>query len=405
MRYQAAVSKYTAQMQDLEIARSRLRPRVSVSASRSKVDLFRQDALGFQTSQRYPSTSDTLSIRQPLFAPSMTADESQQEHLYRSYQHSIFQEQMALFFRLVDQSLEHWALNQERDLLLDQIEKLKLRMSGVTQRLASGVGTKTEISEVQLDLERLQAQLTGVLAREVSARLDLRLMTGAEVDLSGLRIQEPSFFSKFTLADPESVKASLLDSHPEVQARRYEYDASKWALQSVSSRHKPTLDFAGQSTQALGESAFYTESRTRTQTIGLQLNWSLYEGGGVLAAERQAVMNVEQARLRLEEAQLRALADYQRGYWQYMNALAKVKALERTLVAARDANQANLRSYQTGFRSMIDVLQTEGRVLQVTSELMRARVEALQAWLRASAMVQQDVDNLDKIVKSTVNKN
>lgn len=399
LRHRAAVTKLQAQMQDFEVAQSRLRPKVTLSAARSKVDLFRQDALGITASQNYPSNSDVLSLRQPIYAPSLTADEAQQEQLYRSYQQSVFQEQMSLFFRLVDQALEHWALNQERDLLLDQIDKLKQRMAGVNQRFTSGVGTKTEVSEVQLDLERLQAQLTGVLAREVSARLDLRLMFGSTVDFSGLRLAERSFFGRLKLPRPELTPSVLLDSYPEVQARRLEYEASKWALQSISSRHKPTLDFAGQSARALGESAYYTESRTRTQTLGIQLNWSLYEGGGILAAEKQAVINTEQARLRFEEAQLRALADYQRFYWQYVSALDKVSAFERTLEAAREANQANLRSYQTGFRSMIDVLLTEGRVLQVSSDLMRARVEALQAWLRANAMLQRNAESLTELLK------
>ena len=47
---------------------------------------------------------------------------------------------------------------------------------------------------------------------------------------------------------------------------------------------------------------------------------------------------------------------------------------------------------------MFDLLQSEGRVLQASNDLMRGRIEWLQAWVKASAMLATDINELGQLV-------
>lgn len=397
-RHKASVLKLSSQMQDLEIVKSRLRPKISLSVAKSSVNLNRQDATSIQVNQRYLSNSEVLSLRQPLYAPALTAEESQQVALLRSYEQGIFQEQLALFFRMVDVSLEYASANQELQLINDQIALINQRWIGAGQRLALGQGTKTEVSEIGVELERLKAQVPMLQLRIASSQLDFSVMTGGKIQWSKVNWADILIGQVLTLPPPEKALSQLIETHPDVLAKRFELESSKWALESVTSRHKPTLDLAGQVSRSLSESAFYIDSRTRSQTLGVQLNWSFYEGGGVIAAERQAAINVEVAQARLEEARSRVLTEYQKAQTQYFNGLEKITAYQRTVNAAQETSFANQRSYQTGFRSMFDLLHSEGRVLQASNDLMRGRIEWLQAWVKASAMLATDINELGQLV-------
>lgn len=397
-RHRAAAFKLSSQMQDLEIAKARLRPKVSLAVSKSWVNLTRDDGVGIQVNQGYLSNSEVLSVRQPMYAPALNADESQQIALYRSYEQGLFQEQVSLFLRVVDVSLEYLSATQELQLINEQLQLLNQRLAATHQRFSAGQGTRTEISEVNVELERLKAQVPMLQMRVMTAQLDFRVMTGYEIQWANVNWSAIQSNQHLMLPVKDKALSLLRDTHPEILSKRFELESSKWALQSVSARHKPSLDLAGQSGRTLGESAYFTESRTRTQSIGVQLNWSFYEGGGVIAAERQAALNLELAQARLHEAESRVLTDYQKAHSQYLNGSDKVAAFQRTLNAAKETSFANQRSFQTGFRSMIDVMQSEGRALQVSSELMRARLEWLQAWIRASAMLAGDQDGLNQLV-------
>ncbi len=397
-RHKASVLKLSSQMQDLEIVKSRLRPKISLSVAKSWVNLMRQDATSIQVNQGYLSNSEVLSLRQPIYAPMLTADESQQIALFRSYEQGIFQEQLALFFRMVDVSLEYASALQELQLVNQQIALINQRWIGAGQRFTSGQGTKTEISEVKVELERLKAQIPMLQLRIASSQLDFSVMTGGKIQWSQINWADITPSQLFNLPSPEKALSQLADAHPDILAKRFELESSKWALESVTARHKPSLDLAGQVSRTLSESAFFIDSRARTQSLGVQLNWSFYEGGGIVAAQRQAVINVELAQSRLEESHARVITDYQKAQAQYASGLEKINAYERTLNAAQETSLANQRSYQTGFRSMIDLLQSEGRALQASSDLMRARIEWLQAWLKAKAMLSGDVNDLVQLI-------
>jgi outer membrane protein/protease secretion system outer membrane protein len=65
----------------------------------------------------------------------------------------------------------------------------------------------------------------------------------------------------------------------------------------------------------------------------------------------------------------------------------KVRALEQALRSAEQLRQSTIKSKQAGFRTALDILNTEQQLAQVSRDLVQARYLYLMSRLRLSALV------------------
>lgn len=389
-----------AQKQDLAISKARRLPKVSLSVSRSKVNQDREDSGSIQTSTNYDSHADTVSVRQPLYAPALQAEIDRQEALVESLDASDFLDQLALFNR-VSEAYWQWILSEHENALLKaQARVIAQRLTAAQLQFDSGRGTRTDVFEVSAESDKIAASVLLAQQQRDTNWLNLQRLMGASYtippsDWAAKQELTLRLLSKTkTLLVPEAAYPRLLANHPEISARRAELKAAESRARSVSARHYPTVDLVGQASKTQGESAFFTTAKTDSQSFGIQLSWSLYEGGEVLSAERQAAFEIEQAHLRLEDAQSRLSFEYQRNFLEYQASDSRAQALERALTSAQRMVMANQRSYEAGFRSLLDILTAENAALLAANGLFQAQVDALKAWVQASVLLVRSPDDL-----------
>jgi hypothetical protein len=70
-RFQAVKAQLRSEREALPQAESRMRPSVSLTANRSRIDQSRDDGLGTVLRQRYNSEQDVMSLRQPVYSPKL----------------------------------------------------------------------------------------------------------------------------------------------------------------------------------------------------------------------------------------------------------------------------------------------------------------------------------------------
>jgi outer membrane protein TolC len=70
-RFQAVKAQMRSEREALPQAESRMRPSVSLTANRSRIDQSRDDSLGSVLRQRYNSDQDVMSLRQPVYSPKL----------------------------------------------------------------------------------------------------------------------------------------------------------------------------------------------------------------------------------------------------------------------------------------------------------------------------------------------
>ena len=385
----AAKAQHAAGMEALPQAQSRLYPSLGLSSSRLSVSQERKDGTTQYPTQNYPSQSDTLSLRQPLYNPRMWALKDQAQASVTSAGANLQGEHQSLAVRLTEAYL-NVLLARERERLVDsQIKSAESRLLAAKKSFAAGVGIRTDIDEIQAQLDVLLAQRLQAKQNILAAQSELELLTGQPMT--------QVFVFDTTKFQPERLNpgelAPWLDralaNNNEVRYRLAQRDALQAALVSVKAEDLPTVDGLAQMSRSSGENAFFVNSRTQSRAMGVQLNVPLYQGGWFSSRQRQAQANLHEGQEMLERAEMIAQNEVRKAYFVVREGLARVAALEKASASAQLVVLANQKSFQAGVRTTLDILAAEQRVVQVAVDLAEARAQSMTAWIRLKALVSE----------------
>lgn len=412
----AAKARLQAQKGLLPIAAGRLRPLVAATSSRLWINQDRQDGNAPEQSQDYPSKTDSLSLRQPLYQGRALAERDQAESLVVAAESRWLHDQQALLVRLTQAYLAV-LLEQERVLVIkSQLESATSQLRAARQALSAGTGTRTDIDE-------LQAQLDLLLVQELKAQQGLGLAQADLQSITGLSIQGPVLPKSSTAIPPSSsnsalsmpmpwpnqrlllaaldtarfktepLKPGLLEDilarvtqiNPLLLESQAQVHAASALAKAASADRHPSLDLLLQASKSEGENSFFVTSRTTSQAIGLQLSLPIYQGGAEFARERQALANLVEAEAKSDQIRASVLNNSRKLFFALQEGFARLNALDRAVDSAEKMVFANQRSVQAGVRSSLDVLAAQQRLAEVGLELAETRFQIISNWLQLQA--------------------
>lgn len=373
-----------------EVARQALgerlpRVRLSVSYIQTQQNIVSQDNQTFQEgTSTYPTINVTLAATQPLWDPvrfrALPLARAEQELV----------ELQAAGARVeLDNLLVAAFLNVARaQLEVDEAQLLVRARTQLSRDLALLVSAGRADADRQLraegDVFAARADLAAAEAEVTEALFELQRFTGPEVQgvdyrfgvgVANLR----TFLAEF---DPERLE----ELNPDVQIARAELAVAESRLRRVRGAYQPTanLTLEVESERTEG-SLFGGGSEVQSAELGLQVDWSIYEGGVRRSQVREAQRRVEIAELRLQQALELASRRYE----------ALIGALERSLqliaANAQDRRVAGERAViaqrhlDAGRGTLEQLLEAQLRrdTLTLRSEAVRLRAVALQAELYA----------------------
>jgi protease secretion system outer membrane protein len=401
---QLEVARAQAQAGDeaLPQARSRLYPNVSYSRSRMNTTQNQiNGAVTFPT-QKYPSVMTALTLRQPLYNPRAWAQVDQSEASVQASQEALNAEFQSLSARVTEVYLSVM-LAKERERLIDaQIKSTTARLDAAQRAFAAGHGIRTDIDEVQAQLDVLHANLLQARQALMTSAADFEMITGVALPTPFSMTFHKSAFDDF-YPDP---LAQWLDQairlSPDLNNKRAQRNAALAAVNVVSADHRPTLDAVVQDMHNSGENVYFVNSTTDSRSVGLQLNVPLYQGGYVNSRERQALANLKEAEAQLERAQQLTQNDVRKAYFALTEGVAQIRALDKALASAKVVLIANQKSFQAGVRTTLDILAAEQRLAEVSTNLVGAQVATLNAWVRLNGLVGQADEALIQTVSTKV---
>lgn len=383
----AAQAQQAAGAEALPQALSRLYPSIGLSSARLSVSQDRKDGTTQYPTQNYPSQTDTLSLRQPLYNPRLWALKDQAQASVASANANLQGEQQNLAVRLTEAYL-NVLLSREREALVQsQIKSTESRLQAAKKSFAAGVGIRTDIDEIQAQLDVLQAQSLQAKQNILASQSELTLLTGKPMTQDFAFDQRSFQADKLHPGELDSWLTRALSNNNEVRYRLAQRDALQAALLSVQTEDLPALDGLAQISRNSGENAYFVNSRTQNRSVGVQLSMPLYQGGWFNSRQAQAQANLNEGQAMLERAELMAQNEVRKTYFVLREGLARVAALEKARASAELVVVANQKSFQAGVRTTLDILAAEQRVVQVAVDLAEARAQSLNAWVRLHALV------------------
>ena len=387
----AARAAAAAGRERLPQAKSQFYPNISANFSRNKNDLdtTAPNFLGQQqtTNNRYPSSNQTLSIRQPLYRPQLTAQYRQAQAQVDDAEATLAQEEQNLAVRVSGAYFEALLTYDQLDLVLAQRAAYTTQLDAARKGLAAGSGTRTDIDEAQARLDMNTAQ-------EIEARQNI---TYTQQQLQTLVNQPVAQLAKLDvarleLANPQPDRLEdWIDraerSSPQLQSLRAQAEAAKQEIDRAKAGHHPTLDAVAQWSRSQSESVTNTQSRYDNASYGLQLNVPLFAGGYVNSQVRQAIAGQERAEQALEAGRRNLGVRVHKEFRGVTEGVPKIKALEQALRSADQLVLSSQKSFQAGSRTVLDVLNAEQQRVSVMHDLAQARYVYLVSRIRLLALV------------------
>ena len=369
-------------------------PNVAFSAGRNYNDLTSttRNFLGqpATSDNQYYSGNKTLSVRQPLYRPYISALVRQARAQVADADAALEKDEQSLVVRIGEAYFDALLAKDQLVLVGAQKANYTTQLDAAKKSLVAGSGTKTDVDEAQ-------ARLDSTLAQELEARQNveftrrrLETLTGESLTtLASLDVE------RFTPSDPvPAVVDAWIEraerASPELESLRAQLEVARQEIDKAEAGHKPTLDAVAQWGRSSSDSVTNVNSRYDNKSIGLQLSVPLYSGGYVNSTVRQAVAAHERAREVLDATRRDLGVRVHREFRGMTEGVLRISALEQAVRSAEQAVLSNRKSFEAGSRTTLDVLNAEQQKTTTLRDLAQARYLYLVSRLRLLSLAGED---------------
>jgi outer membrane protein len=350
-------------------------PNISFAASSSRTRVDNTSKFFLKTLQHYQDNKLGISLRQPVFNWGHWVQLDQADNKIAQAEAQFQAKQQSLMTRTVEAYFN--ILSAQDNLEFSIAEKMAIakQLDQAKQRFDVGIIAITDVYEAQAGYDR-------ALASEIEAEnlLDnskeaLRVILGenaAELNPLGTEI---------TLASPApediSAWANAAESNNfSIIAQLNQAETIRKSIDLQQARHLPTLDIIAAYNQ-VDSSGNRFGSLGDNESVGLQINLPLYEGGATSSRTRQAAYEYEMAKedlTKVKRSVNRLVKDSYRGT---VSSISRVQALDATVKSAEKAVEAAEAGFEVGTRTMVDVLQMQRNLYKAKSDYARSRYDYL----------------------------
>lgn len=394
--YLAAAKARDAGVEKREQGKSLLRPNVAFVAESDyrsvKPDVAPSSTTGLVTSL-------SVQARQTLYGDKQVqSDQAEAGARVAEVQYQV--EEQSLILRVAQAYFE--VLEAQ-----DAVEVVEAQKAATSQQLAQAkksfeVGTATIT-----DTHEAQARYDLIVAQEIAVRNDLAVKQNALRQLTG---SEPE--SLVPMADPVDLDAMQPDgleawlgrtnSSLSVQLRELAAQVARRDVDRAEFAQGPTLDAVAAVNRTLDSegvsNAGARDGSATSWSLGVQLNWPIYSGGGLSSRSREAVALSEQAQQNTEVARRETEQQIRQAHLGVTSGLARVHALEAALRSSKSSLDSITLGRQVGVRTNLDVLNAQQQYYSARKDLAAARYDYILAQLRLeSAAGSLDTADLQRV--------
>ncbi len=400
--YLAAQASAQADSEALPQAQSQLMPSLALSYSRTKLNSVSDSYVSPSNPSshlNYFSDNRALTLRQPIYRKSLVANYAQAQSNVKASMENLKREEQDLSVRVISAYFDVLLSQEQMQLIKVQMQSATVQLLAAKASYSKGVGTRTDVDEVQ-------ARLDVILADEYAAKQQidyaleaLKTLTNQPVDhLSGLKIFDFET-DRTEFGSLEHWVMRAMQESPVVLGMQHKLDAAIQEVEKASAGHTPTVDLVAQMSQSLGENAISPSNDYRNKSLGVQVNIPLFAGGYYQSTTRQALANKDKAEQQLEATRRSVGLQVQKEHKNVTSGLMRVKALEQAVRSGEQSVYSNNKSLEAGIRSRLNVLEAEQKLAQSRRDLTEARFNYLIAKVKIYSLV----GAADEVVISKVN--
>lgn len=410
---QALANQFASgELKDQSIAR--FLPSISATASSGRNRLHNKkaknvqfsDFRGLQVNQEYWNHTFSLDLAQPLFHWDHWIQLSQSDNQIAQAEASYQAELQNLMVRTTEAYFN--ILSAEDNLEFTRAEKTAIarQLEQAKQRFEVGLIAITDVHEAQAAFDQASASEIEAVNNLDNQKEALREIIGDNEALLD------SLDEKLPLAQPEPTDIAAWSNSAEMNnfniiSAINEAEVFRKSIDLQRNGHLPQLDLVASYGVSDDNSSFGL--RGDTQSVGVQLNVPLFEGGAVNSRTRQAGYEYQIAKERLTAVKRLVKRQVKDAFRGVMSSISRVKALKATIVSAESALEATEAGLEVGTRTMVEVLSEQRNLYRVKRDYARSRydylINSIKLKQAASNLAIEDLEQINQLLMTDAGQN
>lgn len=388
--FAAARGAQRAGQEKLTQGRSTLLPSLTASANTAYNDSLTtnpNDPLG---RRRFNSNGYGLTLVQPLFRQNNWQIYTESELQVAQTEAQFKNAEQDLIIRTAQAYFDVLAAQDSVNLTAAQKTAIAEQLAQAKRNFEVGSATITDTLEAQARFDLIDAQA-------IAAQSNLEIKERGYHQLTNTMPNNlQTVGAAFRLEAPQPADAEKWVEHAQqgnLQLAVAKAGAELADKEVVRNRggHYPTIDLVatynktnvgtnGPSNNPLG-----TGYENATSTVGVQLNFPIFQGGSTQSKWREAEANRDRANAELESARRNVDLQTRQAYSGVVNGMSQVMALEQALKSSEKLLEASKLGHEVGVRTNLDVLNAQQQLYSTRRDLYQAKYNYLISRLRLKA--------------------
>lgn len=374
-QYKGTVADTQADREEINKARALFFPKAQLGGSYGRGDTDRVSQTLFgprEDTLKYDTKNLALTVRQPLFNKETLATYRSAKAYVKGKEAILQNETSTLITRIASAYFELLYAEEKTTVLQNKVSALGQQLGQASKRFEHGEGTLTEISEAQASLDVAHAELLEAKNSAEAYKLALSNMTGLQVEVLAKLNTEKMATIKEDFGQLDDWLKTAIENSPEILSAKYALEVAQQEVEKKQAGHLPTLDLVGVRSYSENDSNNTLGSQFDTTTVALQFNVPIFAGGFVNASVRQSVSRVEAAREELNQKTRDANTNIQKYYQHLQSELLSMQAYTQAVKSSEIALDGTSKSFNSGFRTNIDVLNAQQRLYENKLKLSKS---------------------------------
>ncbi|MDD4906736.1 MAG: TolC family outer membrane protein [Methylobacter tundripaludum] len=388
---------------------ARFLPNISATGASSKNHLHNKKTGSFRgpdPNQEFWDNTFNVNLTQPLFHWDHWIQLSQSDNQIAQAEAAYLAELQNLMVNTTEAYFN--VLYAQDNLQFASAEKQAIarQLEQAQQQFEVGVIAITDVNEAQAGFDQANANEIEAANNLDNQKEALREIIGEnDASLNGLGGQLP-------LLKPEPADISAWSDTAELNnfsiiSAFNQTEVSRKAIDLQRNGHLPRLDLVASYGASDNTSSF--GFRGDTQSVGVQLEVPLFEGGAVNSRTRQASYEYQAAKEDLTAKKRAVKRQVKDAYRGIMSNISRVTALKATVTSATSALEATEAGFGAGTRTMVDVLNEQRNLYKAKRDFARTRydylINSIKLKQAASSLSQDDLEQVNRLlVANTGNK-
>lgn len=351
--------------------------------------------------QEYWNNVASVNLKQPIFHWDHWVQLSQSDNKIAQAEAEYAAEIQNLMLRTATAYFEILSARDTLEFASAEKTAIARQLDQAKQRFEVGIIAITDVNEAQAAFDQAHAseiEAENQLDNKNEALKEIIGEQNVVLDLLGealpLQKPEPADMLKWS-ETAELNNFGVIAAYNQAEAARKEIELKMQG-------HLPELDLVAAFQQTDNTNLF--GARGDTESVGLQLNVPIFEGGAVLSRTRQAEYEHQAAKENLEAVKRTVNRQVRDAYRAVLTNISRVEALRTAVESSETSLEATQAGLEVGTRTMVDVLNQQRNLFKAKRDYSRARydylINSITLKQLASNLTRDDLEQISRLLLS-----